>query len=91
MSINTQTYIYKWINPNTNKEEILGKLIDYKSISQNGHGGRFQYTFNSSNSIIEFKTSTCEVYYNDNNHLIINGYVGMGMNNQTGMYTIKKS
>ena len=89
MSTYNETYIYKWINPNTNKEEILGNLIDYKELNQSGHGGRFQYTFDYSSPISEFKTSICEAFYNKNK-LIIQGYIGMGMNYENGMSTIKK-
>ena len=94
MSSNIQTYIYKWINPNTNKEEILGKLIESNLLKQSGHGGRFQFIFDTINNTESIKEqnfgSVCHTYYNDKNQLIINGYMGMGMNNQTGMSTIKK-
>ena len=94
MSGNTQAYIYKWINPNTNKEEILGNLIEYKSLNQCGHGGRFQFTFDTTNINESINEQTfgkvCDVSYNDKNQLIIKGYIGMGMNYQTGMFTIKK-
>jgi hypothetical protein len=90
MSNNTQTYIYKWINPITNKEEILGTLIETKTLTDGSHGGRFQYTFDCPNNIDEFSIDVCTVSYNDKKQLIITGYIGMGMNYETGMSTINK-
>jgi len=82
-------YIYKWINPITYKEEILGTLIETKTLSAGGHGEILCYTFDSLNHINEFSNNECNVSHNKRNQLIIKGYSGMGMNFKTGLYTIK--